>query len=410
MASPIKGTSADNVLHGSGSDDSIFGYAGDDTLYGGGGDDVLKGGAGDDLLDGGSGDDQLSGGAGDDVLKGGSGDDQLDGGAGDDKLYGGSGDDVLKGGAGDDLLQGGSGDDVLKGGSGDDILDGGTGDDKLTGGSGDDTFVFKANFGEDTITDLGAGDKIDLTGLSFITGVNTGPIYGGNEAHVYQSGGDTIIVVPGPDGGTITVKDATVAQVLSQLEVACLLRGTQVRTPAGEVAVETLAIGDEVLTVDGTAERIKWIGTRGYARPFINLGGRVAPVRFQAGSLGPSTPARDLYVSQEHAVLVDGVLVAAKLLVNGESIDIVSDFDLVEYFHLEFEEPQVVFTNGAPTESYVESGNRRMFANYAEYAALYGDRADAEAAHERRFCMIFEGSALDAIRRRLATEARSAAA
>lgn len=387
----ITGRAGDDVLHGRAGDDVIRGGSGDDQLFGGRGDDVLDGGSGDDVLHGGSGDDRLTGGSGDDVLRGGSGDDVLNGGSGDDLLRGGSGDDVLTAGSGDDILRGGSGDDVLNGGSGDDLLAGGAGDDKLTGGSGDDTYAFSGNFGSDVIADLDSGDKIDLTAFGSITNVS--------DLTITEVDGDTVIAVPG--GGTITVQGLTPSEVISQIEVACVMRGTWVRTPAGEVPVETLAIGDTVVTIDGAAEKIKWIGRRAYARPFLRYSGKIAPIMFEPGSIGPNQPARELYVSPEHAVYVDNVLVPAKLLENGTTIRQISDFDEVEYFHLEFDEPQVILTNSAPTESYVDTGNRRMFANYREYVSSYGSANETEH-RSRRFYMIHGGAALQAIRRRLA--------
>jgi hypothetical protein len=398
MASPFNGTSGDDLLVGSADDDTLRGFSGDDVLRGRSGDDSLFGGSGDDIVIGGRGDDRLKGGSGDDMLWGGSGDDELSGGSGDDVLAGGRGDDKLKGGSGDDELRGGSGDDELSGGSGDDLLIGGRGDDELKGGSGDDTFLFKGNVGDDLIKDLGGGDKIDLTAFSSITDVN--------QLTIEQVGGDTVITLPGPDGGTITVKGLSPAEVIAHIEVACLMRGTLVRTPKGEVPVEVLAIGDEVVTVDGEAVPIKWIGRRAYARPFIAKGGKVAPVLLRANALGTQCPSSDLYVSPEHAIHVDGVLVPARLLVNGDTIRQVHDFDRVEYFHLEFDDPQVILTNGAPTESYVESGNRRMFANHAEYLALYGSDEPSTPARQRRFYTMSGGSAIQAIRARLAQEAR----
>ncbi len=396
MAGPIKGTHSDDNLGGGGNDDVIFGYAGDDTLYGRGGDDILYGGSGDDVLRGGRGDDVLRGGSGDDRLYGGQGDDRLFGGAGDDELRGGSGDDYLDGGSGDDILRGGEGDDILKGGSGDDILVGGEGDDRLTGGSGDDTFVFAGDFGSDTITDLRGGDKIDLTAIGAVTSIS--------DLTIEAVDGDTVITVPG--GASITVKGLAPAQVLSFIEVACLMRGALVRTPGGEKPVESLSIGDEVLTIDGVAERIKWIGKRAYSRPFLAHNGKIAPICFEAGSLGPNQPSQDLYVSPEHAMYVDNVLVPARLLQNGATIAQRSDFDIVEYFHLEFDEAQVIWTNGVPTESYIDTGNRRMFANAAEYLALHGDKHETE--RRRRFYAIYGGVALEAIRRRLQTQSLAA--
>lgn len=78
----------------------------------------------------------------------------------------GSGNDTLIGNQADNRLEGGIGNDVLDGGDGDDTLVGGPGDDTLTGGNGADTFVFAASAnGIDTITDFGAGDALQVSGV-----------------------------------------------------------------------------------------------------------------------------------------------------------------------------------------------------------------------------------------------------
>lgn len=387
----IVGRAGADTLNGDAGDDILRGGAGNDMLSGGDGDDQLYGGAGDDTLSGDDGDDQLYGGAGNDVLSGGAGDDQIRGGAGNDTLSGGDGDDQLFGGAGRDTLSGGAGDDFLSGGAGADILNGGAGDDVLEGGAGADRFVFDGDSGADTILDFQNNDRIELTGLTSYA--------------IAQDGDDVVITT---DSGSILVKGATVQQVASRIEVACLVKGTLVQTPRGEVAIEAIAIGDDVVTADGGSARVKWIGTRAYSRSFLNANDKIAPVLIRAGALGRHGPRRDLMVSPEHAVLIDGVLVPAGLLANGDSIRQVRDLDLVEYFHLEFDEPQVIVTNGAATESYVEQGNRRMFANHADYAALYGE-AERSGARLRRFELVDRGPKLQRIRERLGADLASAA-
>lgn len=371
------------------------------TINGTNGSDALNGTASADVIYGRNGADVILGKSGNDTLTGGNGRDQIYGGSGEDMIKGGNGDDVLHGGSGNDEIDGGNGDDTLFGGDGKDVLNGGKGDDILSGGRGADKFVFSKNFGTDIIADLDGQDRIDLTAFTSITSVT--------QLNMYQVGANVVISVPGGTGGSITVYNATVGQLASQIDVACVMRGTMVQTPRGEVAVELLAIGDEVTTIDGTAKRIKWIGTRGYSRSFLQASTKIAPVLFEAGSLGPSQPSRDLYVSPEHAVFVDGVLVPAEFLVNGESIRQVADFDLIEYFHLEFDAPEVILTNGAPTESYVDHGNRRLFANYAEYVSLYGESSGDSVTRPRRFEAISGGSHLDAIRMRLSGRSRQAA-
>ncbi|HWA90333.1 MAG TPA: type I secretion C-terminal target domain-containing protein [Rhizomicrobium sp.] len=74
--------------------------------------------------------------------------------------------ETINGTNGADIIYGFGGNDTLNGGGGADILYGGTGDDILTGGGGNDHFVYDARqFGNDTITDFAAGDKIDLRAL-----------------------------------------------------------------------------------------------------------------------------------------------------------------------------------------------------------------------------------------------------
>lgn len=75
---------------------------------------------------------------------------------GDDTLTGTGADEILIGGLGNDVLNGGGGNDVLKGAAGDDILVFDSADTlKIDGGSGIDTLRFD-----------GAGESLDLTGVS----------------------------------------------------------------------------------------------------------------------------------------------------------------------------------------------------------------------------------------------------
>ena len=182
----------------------------------------------------------------------------------------------------------------------------------------------------------------------------------------------------------------------------CYLKGTLIRTAGGDRRVETLHIGDLVATADGGLLPIKWIGRRSY-RDWPAVGNADAqPVLFKAGSLADGIPARDLYVSPEHAMFIDGVLVPAHLLVNGASIVKTSGLDDIQYFHLEFDRHVVIFAEDAPAESFVDDDSRDAFHNADEYRALYPDEP------RRRFVeycapRVEDGYALDALRRALAT-------
>jgi hypothetical protein len=128
-----------------------------------------------------------------------------------------------------------------------------------------------------------------------------------------------------------------------------------------------------VVTISGEAKPIKWIGKRSYAGQFIAGNRAVLPIVVRAGALAPDTPARDLWLSPRHALLLDGVLVPVELLVNGQTILHAEAVEHVEYFHLEFEAHEVILAEGAPAESYVEYDNRQGFHNAHEFATLYPD-------------------------------------
>jgi hypothetical protein len=117
-----------------------------------------------------------------------------------------------------------------------------------------------------------------------------------------------------------TVGDGSLGTDIFVSDTACYCRGTLILTEAGEVAIEELAIGDEVVVLSGEARPIKWIGHRAYDGRFVTGNRAVLPIRIEAGALADGVPTRDLLVSPEHALYIDGVLVPAGLLVNGATI------------------------------------------------------------------------------------------
>lgn len=179
----ITANGADNLLYGNEGNNVIDAGGGHDKVHGGGGDDTIIAGDGNDFVYGDEGNDTLYGGAGNDQLNGGARNDVLDGGTGNDSLWGGGGNDTIQGGDGIDSIFGDGGNDVIDGGADNDFISGGAQNDQLTGGGGDDTFVWTrpdimhANgtwAGFDSITDFGAGDRLDFS-LAF-KGLPVSPI------------------------------------------------------------------------------------------------------------------------------------------------------------------------------------------------------------------------------------------
>jgi uncharacterized repeat protein (TIGR03803 family) len=177
--------------------------------------------------------------------------------------------------------------------------------------------------------------------------------------------------------------DGTVFEVTdSGFVVACYCRGTLILTAGGEVPVEELAIGDRVVTISGAARPIKWIGRRGYAGRFAFGQKHLLPVCIKTGALADSEPRRDLWVSPNHALYLEGVLIEARDLVNGVSIVQAERVAAVEYFHIELDSHDVIVAEGAAAESFIDDDSRGLFHNAHEYRALYANAAAGPA----RYC------------------------
>ena len=89
----------------------------------------------------------------------------------------------------------------------------------------------------------------------------------------------------------------------------------------------------------------------------------VWPVRVRAGAFAEGVPCRDVWLSPDHAVFADGVLIAAKHLVNGVTVVRDLGFALVRYFHVELARHDVMIAEGLAVETYLDTGNRGIFDN-----------------------------------------------
>ncbi len=167
--------------------------------------------------------------------------------------------------------------------------------------------------------------------------------------------------------------------------------------------MEDLKIGDPVVTASGALRKIVWIGTRAYSARFAGNNPDLLPIRFRAGSLDFGVPSRDLLVSPEHAMFLDGVLISAKHLVNGATIVQEKPENDIHYFHVELESHDVLIAEGAFSESFVDDDSRAMFQNAHEFRKLYPEARPKEIV----YCAprVEDGFALDRVRRRLAERA-----
>lgn len=140
----------------------------------------------------------------------------------------------------------------------------------------------------------------------------------------------------------------------------CFTRGTYMRTQHGEVLIEDLVIGDRLWTEAHGYQPVRWICNRSIAAK-----GEFAPIKICAGTLGAD---RDILVSPEHRMLIEGAdielifgvskaLVAAKDLVNDSTIRVETGMETVEYFHILFDQHEILQAHGTLSESFYPHDN-----------------------------------------------------
>jgi Hint domain len=207
------------------------------------------------------------------------------------------------------------------------------------------------------------------------------------------------------NGTSIGAMDfSTAVTPLELAQVQCFAAGTLIETVEGPVAVEALAVGDEVVTLLGGCGRIVWVGSRTvdcarHPRPET-----VWPVRIAAGAFGENVPARDLFVSPDHAIYFDGVLIPAKYLIYGTTIRQEPRRHVV-YHHIELPGHDVVLANGLPAESYLDTGDRSKFANGGGPIAMHPDFSTRMWDAMGCAPLVVTGPALASVRARLAGRA-----
>jgi hypothetical protein len=154
--------------------------------------------------------------------------------------------------------------------------------------------------------------------------------------------------------------------------IACYCRGTRVLTDQAEIVVEELAIGDKVITLSGEVKPIKWIGHRSLDCHRHPDPTSIWPICVAAGSFGENKPSRDLWLSPGHNIAAEGVLMPIKALQNGKTI-VQHQRSTVEYWHIELDQHDIIFAEGLPAESYLDTGNRTGFVNGGAFIEAHPD-------------------------------------
>ena len=261
-------------------------------------------------------------------------------------------------------------------------MNGGDGSDSLFGGAGRDTFVAGSG---DGIEDFNTGadaqnrDFIDLSGyynaanLALWNQANPGRQFNNPLAWLRADQADgRLNMLDGQNGLTATLDlairlDGTAvlgaALDATNTNVLCFGADALIDTDSGPVPAGNLKAGDLVRTRDAGLQPVRWVGRRVLTEAEFEAAPNLRPIRIRAGALGRNTPAADLVVSPQHRVPIrskiarkmfgtEEVLVAAKQLLQLDGVDIRDDVETgVEYFHMLFDRHEVIWSEGAQTES-----------------------------------------------------------
>ena len=164
----------------------------------------------------------------------------------------------------------------------------------------------------------------------------------------------------------------------------CFLAGSLIDTPEGPRKVEDLKCGDMILTYDSATgqilpQAITWTG-KDHVQVNTSLPMDMAgyPVCIKKDALADGVPSADLLITAEHCLFLEGRFVPARMMVNGRSIY----FDTADnapsgteethnnrydIFHIETAKHSIIISNGALTESYLDTGNRHGFRQNSQH-------------------------------------------
>ena len=248
-------------------------------------------------------------------------------------------------------------------------------------------------------------NDIDLDGTAYTAGTNVHTAYDlintqtGHKVTSIHFGGDgfqqgaiqgivsTVEMVPGTTY-TFNYERSSYTQNNQYSDYfACFAKGCLIETDQGQVAVENLQVGDMVKTQGRGMQPIRWIAGR-----TVPATGNMAPIVFAKGAIGNTDV---LEVSPEHRMLVsdsrtemlfgqEQVLIAAKHLLDGDRVYRRVGGD-VTYYHFMFDQHEIVFSQGVPSESFLPEKTAMSGLDYQsrdEILALFPELAQQDHHYE----------------------------
>ncbi len=159
---------------------------------------------------------------------------------------------------------------------------------------------------------------------------------------------------------TQDVDAATALEYSDFTNVACFTAGTLISTTDGDLPVEWLAIGDQVITRDYGAQSLRWIGRARVPWRRLTTNSALWPVKLTPELLGGRNGATPLIVSPLHRVLLTGARIEylfgeREVLANAAHLEEPRLSNApggpMTYYHLLFDRHEIILANGLWTES-----------------------------------------------------------
>jgi len=229
-------------------------------------------------------------------------------------------------------------------------------------GAGKDVYVVTPGEG---LPNLGYTDALALVGgdgtvLQFLSWqgttvtASTGPAAGQTSTDIGNASFGTSFETT--DGGASYSQQATENPGV----IPCFAAGTEILTPDGPRPIETLRIGDPVVTAYGQVKPVRWLSHRDVC--FRAEPDRPRPIRIAAGALGAGRPATDLVMSSQHRIAVGAfgqlealfirpALVPAKSLLRLGGIREMRGRSRIAWHHVLLDDHDLLIANIAIAES-----------------------------------------------------------
>jgi hypothetical protein len=241
---------------------------------------------------------------------------------------------------------------------------------------GDDTYLL--DWGGEIVGTAGSQIVLDAGGTGFAGNwliSMTHSTLGGTQTGTMNATGDTLsftgtftgIKFTSLNGGSTAFMglDSITAE-----SITCFLGDVLVETADGKKEVQDLVPGDSLVTADGGRTTVRWIGKQPINTMFSDPK-KVNPVLISAGSISEGIPSRNLVVSPDHAIAIEGVLYNASALINGVTIGQLAHMPRggFVYYHIETDTHELILAEDCLTETFIDYAGRGGFENANEAEA-----------------------------------------